>query len=169
MLAALSAHVLTAGLNTASLRPLAAAAETSDRMLIYHFGSKDALIQEVLHHLASEMAGGLDAMIPAKRYDSEAVLVREIVALLRSDLFKPYLALWLEILSVAARDGTAHRETAKAIIGIFVDWIAARHPAGEVGARRVLPLIEGVVVMDAAGRSEIADASLEALLAAPRG
>ena len=42
LLADLAEHVLKNGLNNASLRPMAKAAGTSDRMLIYHFGSKDA-------------------------------------------------------------------------------------------------------------------------------
>jgi AcrR family transcriptional regulator len=41
-------YALEHGLIGLSLRPLAAALGTSDRMLIYHFGSKDALIAAVL-------------------------------------------------------------------------------------------------------------------------
>ncbi|MGH3510433.1 MAG: TetR/AcrR family transcriptional regulator [Nocardioidaceae bacterium] len=41
-------YVLVHGLIDLSLRPLAAALDTSDRMLLYHFGSKDALIAAVL-------------------------------------------------------------------------------------------------------------------------
>lgn len=41
-------YVLAHGLVGLSLRPLAAALGTSDRMLIYHFGSKERLVSEVL-------------------------------------------------------------------------------------------------------------------------
>lgn len=41
-------HALEHGLIGLSLRPMAAALGTSDRMLIYHFGSKDALVAAVL-------------------------------------------------------------------------------------------------------------------------
>lgn len=41
-------YALEHGLIGLSLRPLAAALDTSDRMLNYHFGSKDALIAAVL-------------------------------------------------------------------------------------------------------------------------
>jgi len=41
-------YVLTHGLVGLSLRPLAAALGTSDRMLLYHFGSKDDLVATVL-------------------------------------------------------------------------------------------------------------------------
>ncbi|MFZ9395925.1 MAG: TetR family transcriptional regulator, partial [Erythrobacter sp.] len=46
LLPRLAAHVLAHGLAGASLRPLARAAGTSARMLIYHFGSKERLIAE---------------------------------------------------------------------------------------------------------------------------
>ena len=41
-------HVLEHGLIGLSLRPVAAAVGTSDRMLIYHFGSRDALVSAVV-------------------------------------------------------------------------------------------------------------------------
>jgi len=41
-------YVLERGLIGLSLRPLAAALGTSDRMLLYHFGTREALIAEVL-------------------------------------------------------------------------------------------------------------------------
>lgn len=41
-------YVLEHGVIGLSLRPLAAALDTSDRMLLYHFASKDALVAEVI-------------------------------------------------------------------------------------------------------------------------
>jgi AcrR family transcriptional regulator len=48
LLAACTDHVLAHGLIGLSLRPLAAAVGTSDRMLIYHFGSRDGLVAAVV-------------------------------------------------------------------------------------------------------------------------
>jgi AcrR family transcriptional regulator len=42
------AYALEHGLSDASLRPLASAVGTNARMLIYHFGSKDAMIVDIL-------------------------------------------------------------------------------------------------------------------------
>ena len=44
LLPLLAAYVLENGLADVSLRPLAKAAGTSDRMLLYHFGSKEELV-----------------------------------------------------------------------------------------------------------------------------
>lgn len=41
-------HVLAEGLIGLSLRPVASAVGTSDRMLVYHFGTRDALISAVV-------------------------------------------------------------------------------------------------------------------------
>jgi AcrR family transcriptional regulator len=48
LLAACTDHVLAEGLIGLSLRPLAKAVGTSDRMLIYHFGSRDGLVVAVI-------------------------------------------------------------------------------------------------------------------------
>ncbi|WP_327586934.1 TetR/AcrR family transcriptional regulator [Nonomuraea sp. NBC_00507] len=55
-------HVLTHGLIGLSLRPLAAALGTSDRMLIYHFGSKDGLITAVLALANQRFAASFQSM-----------------------------------------------------------------------------------------------------------
>jgi AcrR family transcriptional regulator len=56
LLPLLAAHVLAEGLGGASLRPLARAAGTSDRMLLYHFGTKEALITDLLGFIAHTYA-----------------------------------------------------------------------------------------------------------------
>jgi AcrR family transcriptional regulator len=48
LLAACTDHVLVEGLIGLSLRPLARAVGTSDRMLIYHFGSRDGLVAAII-------------------------------------------------------------------------------------------------------------------------
>jgi AcrR family transcriptional regulator len=44
-------YILTNGLADLSLRPLATAIDTSPRMLLYFFGSKERLIAETLAHI----------------------------------------------------------------------------------------------------------------------
>jgi AcrR family transcriptional regulator len=163
LLSALADHVLEHGLNTASLRPMAAAADTSDRMLIYHFGSKDGLIAELLEFLASRMAAGLDEAMPPNRFDSEHRLVQEIVQLMRSDAFSPYIRVWLDIVSAAAQGSQTHRDAGHVIIGVFVDWLSKRHPDGARGAPGALIFIEGTLIMDAVGHQSLADAAYRRL------
>lgn len=58
-------HVLTHGLIGLSLRPLAAALGTSDRMLIYHFGSKDGMITAVVALANQRFAVSFQSMVRA--------------------------------------------------------------------------------------------------------
>lgn len=58
-------YVLEAGLIGLSLRPLAASIGTSDRMLNYHFGSKDELVADVLRVSSRRSAAQLRALKPA--------------------------------------------------------------------------------------------------------
>ena len=58
-------YVLEAGLIGLSLRPLAAAIGTSDRMLNYHFGSKDELVASVLRESSDRSAAQIHQLEPA--------------------------------------------------------------------------------------------------------
>jgi AcrR family transcriptional regulator len=65
-------YVLENGIAGLSLRPLAAALGTSDRMLLYHFGSKDALVAGVIERSNSRSVAAMEA-IPAARSPRAAV------------------------------------------------------------------------------------------------
>jgi len=136
---------------------MAAAAGTSDRMLIYHFGNKDGLIGALLRYLAAEMAAGLDAILPPLRAKSEADLIADIVSAMRSEPFKPYVRVWLDIVSAAAHRSEAHRGAGHAIIEAYLDWIALRHPSGRAGAAMVLAIVEGIMLMDAVDQHAAGD------------
>ncbi len=55
-------HVLEHGLIGLSLRPVAAAVGTSDRMLVYHFTSRDALVSAVVAEATERAVGAVDAL-----------------------------------------------------------------------------------------------------------
>ena len=65
-------YVLEHGIAGLSLRPLAAALDTSDRMLLYHFGSKDALVAGVIERANDRSVAALRAL-PAARSPRAAV------------------------------------------------------------------------------------------------
>ena len=55
-------HVLGHGLIGLTLRPVAAAIGTSDRMLIYHFESRDALVSAVVARATERAIAAVDAL-----------------------------------------------------------------------------------------------------------
>lgn len=59
-------YVLNHGLVGLSLRPLAAAMGTSDRMLLYHFAGKDDLVAAVLRHANDRAVAEVRALAPAR-------------------------------------------------------------------------------------------------------
>ncbi|MFT4286937.1 TetR/AcrR family transcriptional regulator [Nocardioides sp.] len=55
-------HVLREGLIGLTLRPVAAAIGTSDRMLIYHFGSRDDLVAAVVTRTEDRSIAAIDSL-----------------------------------------------------------------------------------------------------------
>ncbi|NNE87463.1 MAG: TetR/AcrR family transcriptional regulator [Silicimonas sp.] len=166
-LRAMAAHVLDNGLNTASLRPLAEAADTSDRMLIYHFGSKDALIASLLAWLAADMTAKLDASLPETPMPSQRALLSDVMALVRSPVFAAYIRLWREVTAAAAMGQDAHLKTGREIVTGFIAWLERRMPIDVEdpyrAAEAMLTLIEGMHVMDAVGLPDVTEAAIDAL------
>lgn len=165
LLRAMAAHVLAHGLNDASLRPLAAAAGTSDRMLIYHFGSKDALIAALLTHLGALFRAVLDASLPPGRFATDRAAVRAILGLMQSEGAAGFLRVWFDILAASARGSAAHRRTGGEILRSLHDWLADRLPEGTAEGRAadLLVRIEGILVAQAVGQDDLARAALAAL------
>lgn len=62
LLDAVTDHVVDHGLIGLTLRPVAAAVGTSDRMLVYYFGSRDGLVAEVVARSEDRSIVHIDAM-----------------------------------------------------------------------------------------------------------
>lgn len=163
----MAAHVLENGLTGASLRPLAKAAGTSDRMLIYHFGSKEGLVAALLTHLAAMFTATLDGALPPGRAAGRPECLTEIAGLMDRPEASAFAPVWLDIVSGAARGAPGYRETAGDIVEGFLAWIAARLPENDpdpgAGAALILTLVEGALVMGAAGRADVPRDALAAL------
>src|SRR5271165_3447791 len=119
-------HVLSEGLGAATLRPLAAAAGTSDRMLLYYFADKDELLTETLARIATRMIAQLDGAIPAEPRRTFAVLLEQVWAAMASESLRPFMPLWLDMASGAARGLQPHSDVAGAIADGFLAWVTVR-------------------------------------------
>jgi len=170
LLPLLAAHVLAHGLGGASLRPLARAAGTSDRMLIYHFGNKEQLISELLAHIAAIYAGALGAVLAEDRPATRQQVVARILAQNRASEMQPFLMLWWEIVAGAARDLPGFRIAAERMVDELLVWLEAQMPADDpdprAGARTLLVMIEGAMMLSAVGHARTARAGLMAGLLA---
>ncbi len=159
-------HLLAHGLGGTSLRPLARATGTSDRMLLYYFKDKAELIEAALAVVAARLQALLPAPDAAPPAHVEAVAQRLGTALL-GEAHWPYMRLWLEIASRAAAGDAACRAAGAAIGRHFHGWGAAQltpaapgEPASAHDSARLLLLIEGAVLLKALGLADLAKAGL---------
>jgi AcrR family transcriptional regulator len=155
----LADHVLREGLSASSLRPLAQAAGTSDRMLLYYFKDKSDVIAAVLGHIAARLTLSLDAQTSAVPLPLDS-LRAHLWGVLSAESLWPYMRLWLEIASLAARGDPLFQTVGQSIGGGFLDWGAAQLecPVESERARKAAQLlvsIEGMVLLKAIGLDDV--------------
>ncbi|NJS15157.1 MAG: TetR/AcrR family transcriptional regulator [Sphingopyxis sp.] len=151
----LADHVLAHGLAASSLRPLARAAGTSDRMLLYYFADKDAVIGAALARIAARMVTMLDMAAPRAPLAPDA-LRDHLAPLLTDPNVWPYMRVWLDMAARAAQGDVAIRTVGGGIGRAFLDWLA-RHLAAEDRegeAARLLIEIEGTMLLASLGLVE---------------
>jgi AcrR family transcriptional regulator len=151
----LADHVLQHGLIAASLRPLAKAAGTSDRMLLYYFSDKAEIIGATLQHIAARMTGILVERAAPVPLPLEP-LTRHLTAMVLDQQLWPYMCVWLELASRAGRGDPLYVPIASAIGAGFLAWGEAQLDSAnpEVRAREAAQLlirVEGAVMIKAIG------------------
>lgn len=157
-------HLLSEGLNAATLRPLAAAAGTSDRMLLYYFADKEEILSATLRRVAERMLVQLDEAIPVGKPRSFRILLKEVGTVLALPSIKPFMNLWLDLASSAARGLQPQHRVAGEIADGFLSWVTSRLKAEARGdqatpAALFMACIEGMYLLEVAGRRSIADAA----------
>jgi AcrR family transcriptional regulator len=159
----LADHVLDHGLAASSLRPLARAAGLSDRMLLYYFADKPEMIAAVIDVVAARLTALLNARtraVPLPLAELRPMLLETVMA----DALWPYMQLWLEIASLAARGNAFYRTVGERIGRGFLAWGAAQldcpNPSDRArDAAQLLVAIEGAVLLKSIGLDAIAAAA----------
>lgn len=135
-------YALEHGLIGLSLRPLAADLGTSDRMLLYHFGSKDTLVADVLRTSNARSTAHIREMTPSKD-------LRGAVRDLWTQMLVPQIDRCSRLYVEAAALGLLGQEPYASIVREANDhWIAAlvdhlvRSGVGRPLARRAATLID---------------------------
>lgn len=155
----LADHVLAEGLAASSLRPLAKAAGTSDRMLLYYFRDKSELVAATLERVAERMTAHLTAQA-ADRPLPLADLQDRLLGGLFEAAFWPYMRLWLEVASLAAKGDETCRTVGERLGRGFHAWGEAQIDAPTPEARRrdasrLLLAIEGMLFLKSVGLEDI--------------
>lgn len=159
-------HLLTHGLQGAGLRALAAAAGTSDRMLLHYFANKEELTTAALHLVAARMLDLLDnsrsAQMPLQS------LLPYLVGMLGDPVIRPFLRLWLELAALSAAGDETYRGIARQIGDGFYQWVASALKV-ETEAERApmaalaFAITEGCVFLDAIDERSVIIGALEAI------
>lgn len=153
----LADHMLAQGLSASSLRPLAKAAGTSDRMLLYYFTDKDELVAATLAVVAARLTALLVARTgPPLPYE---ILLPHLAAMLLDDALWPYMRLWLELASMAAGGDPLAKRVGGELGRGFLMWNMALLDAPEEArmaqAAKLLVTIEGLVLLKSLGLDDI--------------
>ena len=160
----MASFVLENGLSAASLRPLAKAAGTSDRMLIYHFGSKERLIEDLLEYIADIYADALDLSFGSERVHSRQDCLERVMAFTNKPEMQPFMALWWEIVAGSVQEQAGYREAARSMMHLLLNWMKSQLPVDdpdpEAGARYMLTIIEGALMLRAVDCDDIARVGL---------
>jgi AcrR family transcriptional regulator len=155
----LTEYVLAEGLSAASLRPLAKAAGTSDRMLLYYFKDKSEIITAVLE----QISGRLIVLI-GDRTESEPLpiddLRRKLADILFEDALWPYMRIWLQVAARAAMGDAYYRAVGEQIGRGFLEWgkmqLKSQSDAQrDIDAAKLLVSIEGMLFLKSIGLDDV--------------
>ncbi|MBL6751241.1 MAG: TetR/AcrR family transcriptional regulator [Nevskia sp.] len=164
-------HLLEHGLGGASLRTLAAAAGTSDRMLLYYFADKDELMLAAFERIVQRLSARLSGMLPEGRQPFD-VLLGQMWAMLKLPEYEPYQRVWQEALGRASQGESLYSGMANRVLDIWVAWFEERLAAAPTARRdqiaAIVAVASGLAVQRHIGRSDEADAAVKVLSAKVR-
>jgi AcrR family transcriptional regulator len=123
LLAAAMEHVAEHGVGNLSLRGLAAALGTSHRMLIYHFGSREGLLIEVIRAVEAQQRGALAQML----LDEEAPpaeTMRRMWRRVADPALWPNERLFFEVYAQALQGGPHAEPLLDGIVDLWVEPLA---------------------------------------------
>lgn len=161
-------HLLEYGMKGSSLRPLAAAAGISDRMLLHYFENKNEVMTATLHLVAARMIRLLESARSTPM--PFQVLMPHLVGMRHDPNIRPYLRLWLELAALSASGEEPYHQIARQIGDHFYAWLAAELQVTTEDERSKMAalafvIIEGCVFMDAIGENSIIAKAMEGMTA----
>lgn len=116
-------HLLEYGLQKSSLRQIAAAVGTSDRMLLHYFADKEDLLTSSLFLVTERLVTILNnagtQQMPFKE------LISYLANIIKDPVIRPFTRLWLELVVSSMGEDDALRGIAREICDLFCAWIAS--------------------------------------------
>lgn len=159
-------YMLAEGLSNTSLRSLAAAADTSDRMLLYYFADKNDLMVCAFECFVQRLSARLSEMLPTGRQPFDLLLAR-MWKLLKAPEYEPYLRIWYDALGHASQGDDLYRSMTNRVVAVWLEYFETRLDAPPRERRdQVAALVAaayGLVMMRYIGREDEADIAASVL------
>jgi AcrR family transcriptional regulator len=172
LLAAAIEHVSQHGVGEISLRGLAAALGTSHRMLIYHFGSREALLIEVIRTVEEQQRAALAATLEGADAPP-AEIMRQMWARVADPALWPNERLFFEVYAQALQGSPHALPVLDGIVEAWVEPLAALVAPGRpkaearAEARLAVAVVRGLLLdLLATGDREAVDAAMERYISA---
>lgn len=134
LLAAVVEVALAGGISDLSLRAIAAAAGTSHRMLIHHFGSREGLLVAVIKVVEERQRAIMSEMMAAEPGEAPGAREMRFWQHLRSPELAPQERLFFEVYGQALQGRAWARPLLDGIVDDWIDPLAALPEAREVPA-----------------------------------
>ncbi len=147
LLEAAAAYLLRNGVAGMSLRPMAAAIDTSARLLIYHFGTKERLLIEAMGLIRQRARADVAAMLRTAPADPDVGrLVREFWRWCTSTRNRPYLRLLFEVQGLALQYPKQYAGYLEGSVGHWIELLTkALAPSLGRRAETTATLIVGTI------------------------
>ena len=132
-------YMLARGVADLSLRPLAAAVGSKARLLVYHFGSKEALVTEAMIVVRERVQQAFTELIRDGTRHSPAQVVHAFWKWATSPEHERYLRLFFEVQGLALQKPSRYGKYLKGATSSWVEMLAEVLPDDiPIGARRAL-------------------------------
>ncbi len=116
-------YVYAHGVADLSLRPLAKAVDSSPRVLLYYFGSKEDLVTEVLEQAGARQRALFERLRTANLGSGEAC--REIWRIMSAPASEPVFRLLFEVYGLALQDRKRFARFLKRVVEPWLQFIGA--------------------------------------------
>lgn len=141
------------GVGEASLRDIATAIGISHRMLLYHFGTKEGLLVEVVRAIEQRQRGILEEGLRADETLTPVEAIRQIWQYATNPAISPYLRLFFEIYGQALQGRPYTASFLDGVVESMADPLATMFgrvgvpaPAARTDARLTLAIFRGLLL-----------------------
>jgi AcrR family transcriptional regulator len=173
LLAGAIEHVSEHGVGEISLRGLAAALGTSHRMLLYHFGSREALLIEVIRAVEEQQRAALAQILKEEAGAPPAEVMRRMWARVADPALWPNERLFFEVYAQALQGSPHALPLLDGIVDAWVEPLVALAPPevpkeqARAEARLGVAVVRGLLLdLLATGDRAAVDAAMERYIAA---